>query len=127
MFWIILLQLVLFTFKKGFYCDSGNLVITTVRKFLTRLNLTQLERTYAQSALFMHNSQIYNEKKLNGIFSLRAKYIVKKISEEELLTIYQMKWSQRRENYRKFNINQKESGESDLTFYSLIPQTFIML
>lgn len=38
-----------------------------------------------------------------------------------------MKWSQRRENYRKFNINQKKSRESDLTFHSLIPQTFIML
>lgn len=30
-------------FEKGFYCDSGNSVITTVRKFLTHLNLTQFE------------------------------------------------------------------------------------
>lgn len=67
---------------------------------------------------------MYNEKKkqqqLNGIFNLRAKYIVKKISEEELLTVYQAKWSHRRENYRKFNIYQQKSRELDLTFHSLL-------
>lgn len=60
------------------------------------------------SALFIHNSQPTIEK-LNGIFSLQAKYIIKKISEEELLNI--LKWSGHKEEktYRKFNINQKES------------------